>query len=243
MMRPESLSKAIFAHRGASAYAPENTLAAFRSAQQSQADGIEFDIHLSKDHHIIVIHDEDVSRTTNGRGKVQDLMLEEIRRLDAGQGEIVPTLPQVLDLLGDKMMLNIELKGFTGTASLLPEKVTELVHDRQINRNVIYSSFNPLLLMRTRRLAPDAKCGLLLLSGALGTVVRLIFSPFVQPWSLHPDFSSVSAQYVQRAQQKGQAVITYTVNQPEDMRQMFSLGIHGLITDDPVQAREVREEK
>jgi len=239
-MQATSLHKAVFAHRGASAHAPENTLAAFRLAQQSRADGIEFDIHLTKDQQIVVIHDEDVARTTNGQGKVQNLTLEEIRRLDAGQGEKVPTLTEVLDMIGDQMYINIELKGFGGAAARLPEKCVTLVKAHQLGSKVIYSSFNPPLLIRIRRHAPEAKLGLLMLAGQSGTVVRLIFSPWVRPWSLHPDYSSVTQSFLQRANHQGLGVITWTVNHPEEMLRLFSIGIQGIITDDPVQAIEVR---
>ncbi|HSG25766.1 MAG TPA: glycerophosphodiester phosphodiesterase family protein [Anaerolineales bacterium] len=239
-MQPETLFRAIFAHRGASAYAPENTMAAFRSALSSRADGIELDVHLSADHQIVVIHDDDVSRTTNGQGKVHALTLEELRRLDAGQGEVIPTLLDVLELIGDQMFLNIELKRFSGSAAYLPEKVTQLVNELDLNSKVIYSSFDPMLLIRTRRSDPQAKCGLLLLEDGFGTAVRLLVSTFIKPWSLHPHYSSVSHKYLQRARLRGQAVITYTVNQPEEMQRLFNLGLQGIITDDPVQAIEVR---
>ena len=238
-MQPETLFRAIFAHRGASAYAPENTMAAFRSAQSSQADGIELDVHLSADHQIVVIHDDEVSRTTNGHGKVHTLTLEELRRLDAGQGEGIPTLLEVLELIGDQMLVNIELKGFSDSAALLPKKVAGLVNDLNLDRTVIYSSFNPMLLVRTRRYSPRAKCGLLL-DGGLKSAVGLMTSVFLRPWSLHPHFSSVSHKFIQRANRKHQAVITYTVNQAQEMQRLFNLGIQGIITDDPVLAIEVR---
>lgn len=239
-MQPESLNQAIFAHRGASAYAPENTLAAFRLAQTSQADGIELDVRLSADHQIIVMHDEDVARTTNGQGKVQQLTLEELRRLDAGQGERIPTLSEVLELTGDQMMLNIELKGSKNTAALLPEKTTRLVNDLKLDNMVIYSSFNPFMLIRTLRSNPQAKCGQLLLPGSFWPIVRLFASTFINLWSLHPHYSSVSQFFMKRAQYQGRAVIPYTINQPPEMRRLFNLGVHALITDDPVQAIKVR---
>lgn len=240
-MQQPLFSQAIFAHRGASLYAPENTLAAFRLALDSQADGIELDVHLSADQQVVVIHDADVARTTNGQGKVQYLKLEELRRLDAGQGEPVPTLAEVFDLIGDQLYINIELKGESGSAALLPQRVAQLVQDCQLGSKIIYSSFYPQLLIRLRRLIPEAKLGLLLLRGISGTAVRLIFSPLVRPWSLNPDYSSVTPQFIQRAKQNGRTVIAYTVNQPDEMRRLFSLGIHGIITDDPVKAVEVRK--
>jgi len=240
-MEPTLLSQAIFAHRGASAHAPENTLAAFRFALELQADGIELDVHLSADNQIMVIHDEDVSRTTNGQGKVNHLKFEELRQLDAGRGETIPTLAEVFDLIGNQLYINIELKGFSRSAAMLPQKVAELVNERNLDHKIIYSSFNPLLLIKTRQHSPQAKLGLLMLAGGFGTAIRLIFSPFVRPWSLHPDHSSVSTEFFRRAKQHNRSVITYTVNQVDEMRRLFSLGINGIITDDPELALEVRE--
>ena len=103
----------IIAHRGASAHAPENTLAAFQLALEQGADGIELDVMLSKDGQLIVIHDDKVDRTTNGTGKVADMYLSELKVLDAGQGESLPTLPEVFDRFGGKFLINIELKNYS----------------------------------------------------------------------------------------------------------------------------------
>lgn len=240
-MRSKSLSRSIFAHRGASANAPENTLAAFRLAHQAQADGIELDVHLSADQQVVVIHDDEVSRTTNGQGKVSQLTLEELRRLDAGQGETIPTLGEVLDLIGDQLYINIELKGVSRSASGLAEAAAALVNQRKLNQTIIYSSFDPLLLFKTRRVAPQAKLGLLIDTGAAGTATHLIFAPLLRPWSLHPHFSSITPRFLQRANINQQAIITWTVNKTEEMRRLFALGIQGIITDDPEKALEVRK--
>ena len=128
----------IIAHRGASAYEPENSLRAIETAIKLKADMVEVDIRKSKDGELVVIHDENVDRTTNSKGWVSKLSLTELKRLDAGAGEMVPTLAEVLDLLKNRIMLNIELKGL-GTA----EPVYKLIKETGWqNTNLTISSFN-----------------------------------------------------------------------------------------------------
>ena len=118
----------IYAHRGASASAPENTIAAFKLAVDQNADGIELDVTLSKDGQIVVIHDDTVDRTTNSVGEVGDLSLAEIQALDAGQGEHIPTLEEVFESLDRQIIINIELKNTGLFSSTLVDQVALLVH-------------------------------------------------------------------------------------------------------------------
>lgn len=233
---------AVIAHRGASAHAPENTLAAFHLALDQRADGVELDVHLSSDGHLIVIHDDDLSRTTTGTGKVGELTLAEIRAADAGNGEKVPTLDEVLSLIQDKLWINIEFKGFAPYSPQLPEKVLALVKAHGLGEKIIYSSFDPRLLIQTRKLQPDAKVGMLLLPGLGGKLVRWVFETFVRPWSLHPHHTLAQAKFMQRAHHRGQKVLCWTVNQPEEMLRLKQLGVWGVITDNPSLALKTREE-
>ena len=233
---------AIFAHRGASRYAPENTLSAFQLALEQHADGIELDVHLTADGEMVVIHDRDLSRTTDGAGYVDKMSLADIRKADAGEGQRIPTLTEVLELVGTQAILNIELKGFSTSASDLPQAVIDLLEAHGMVQNVIISSFHPRLLAVTRRLQPDIKIGLLMTAGVLFKLVSGIFEPILQPSSLHPHYSSVNPRYLQKARANNRRVLAYTVNQPEDMRRLFAMGIDGIITDDPLTARQVREE-
>lgn len=233
---------AIFAHRGASQDLPENTLAGFELALEQNADGIELDVHLSADRKVVVIHDRDLSRTTNGTGYVDATPLSELRQLDAGEGQRIPTLAEVLTLAAGRAILNIELKGFSTSAADLPQAVIDLVSAHGLVQNVIFSSFHPRLLAATRRLMPEARIGLLTTAGMTGRLVKMIFEPRLQPSSLHPHYSSVTARYLQKAKAKGRQVLAYTVNQPEEMRRLFAMGIDGIITDDPLTARRIREE-
>jgi len=226
---------AIIAHRGASAYAPENTLAAFRKAMEARADGIELDVHLTADGEVVVIHDADLSRTTNGQGKVHQTTLKALRQLDAG-GEPVPLLEEVLQVLDDRTFLNIELKG---NDSRLPAKVLQLADKHQKESQVVYSSFNPRLLKILKQISPQSSVGLLLLPGFPGKLIQLIFESRLNLWSLHPHFSLVNKPYMLRAKQKGCRVFTYTVNHQEDVERLLNIGIDGIITDNPSAVAEM----
>lgn len=137
------------AHRGASAYEPENTLRAFERAIPMGATLLELDIHLSREGHLMVIHYAEVSRTTNGVGYVSDMTLKQIKELDAGKGEQVPTLTEVIDLARGRAKLYIELKG-----QRTPDPVVEMLNSMAFVDQVIVNSFYPLLIQKTKSLDP-----------------------------------------------------------------------------------------
>ncbi|MBN2549994.1 MAG: hypothetical protein JXB15_12600 [Anaerolineales bacterium] len=236
----------IFGHRGASAYAPENTLAAFQLALRQNADAIELDAKLTSDGQVIVIHDQTVDRTTAHTGRVRDLPLSEFRKMDGGshfdlafKGEPVPTLDDVFQAVGQLTYINIELTNYASIWDALPEKVAELVNQHQLSQRVLFSSFNPVALQRIRRLVPDAPIGLLAIKGASGAWARSMLSRVLPYNSLHPEKSDVTPSLVQNAHKRGQKVFVYTVNRQEDMIQLFQMGVDGIFTDDPVLARQV----
>lgn len=156
----------IWAHRGCSQMYPENTLLAFEKAMQINGlTGVELDIQLTKDGHMVVIHDEKVDRTTNGCGNVKDFTLEEIRRLKCRKKQRIPTIEEVLDLLEpsmrDGLLLNIELKNSVIRYEGMEEKITELIKERKLEEYVIYSTFYARSAKRLRELVPDAEIGIL----------------------------------------------------------------------------------
>jgi len=162
----------IYAHRGASGYAPENTLEAFRLAAQMGADGIELDVHLSKDGHLMVIHDAKLDRTTNGSGFVQDYTLEQLKTLDASNGMAafsgakIPTLGEVYDLLKDtSLLINVEIKTDEHFYEGIEEKCLALAREKGMEDRIIYSSFNHYTIAELLRREPEAKLGLLYMSG------------------------------------------------------------------------------
>jgi glycerophosphoryl diester phosphodiesterase len=239
-------SPAIIAHRGASACAPENTLAAFKLALHQGADGIELDAKLSRDGQVVVIHDQTVERTTPQQGKVRDLLAAELRKMDAGshfdvafQGEPIPTLEEVLKAVGRLTYTNIELTNYGSPFDALPAQVAELVRKQKLGSRVMFSSFSPIALLRIHRLLPDAPLGLLLPPGRSGKVAQALLGRLVPHQSLHPERGSVTPEMVTRAHGKGRKVLVYTVNQESEMRRLFEAGVDGIFTDDPILARRV----
>ena len=148
----------IVAHRGASAYEPENTLRAFERAIELGADMCELDLHVSKDGALVVIHDSSVDETTNGHGLVHDLELAELKQLDAGKGERIPTLQEVIDLVRGRNGLYIELK-----APETPRPTVTLLRTNQFTSpdQVIVGSFQADLVRETKQLAPELSVALL----------------------------------------------------------------------------------
>ena len=243
-------SPAIIAHRGASAYAPENTLEAFNLAVRQGADAIELDAKLTKDGQVVVIHDSTVNRTTNGKGKVKELTLEELKKLEAGShfdisfaGELIPTLDEVLQAVGKDIFVNIELTNYASPFDKLPDRVAEIVNKNQLNEHVFFSSFSPIALSRIKKLLPEAPCGLLSLNGWKGALSRALFGNSELFQSTHPEVSDVSVELINKAHQRKQKVFAYTVNQKEIMEQLFILKVDGIFTDDPLAAREVLSEQ
>ena len=143
-------------HRGARAYAPENTLASFKKALEIGVDAVELDVRKTKDNQLVVIHDADVKRTTNREGLVSEFTLKEIQSLDAGSGEKIPTLEETLDFLGKKVKILIELKE-TG----VEEQVLKIVHQKGLEKNVVITSFLEEALRKVRELDKDVETGLI----------------------------------------------------------------------------------
>jgi len=158
----------VYGHRGASGYAPENTLEAFRLAMDMGADGFELDVHMSKDGELVVIHDESVDRTTNGTGLVRDLTLAQLKELDASfgmeayRGTKIPTLGEVFALIQNtRHIVNVEIKTDEWFYPQLEEKCLALARQMGVEDRIIYSSFNHFTLMKLRQLKPDVKLGML----------------------------------------------------------------------------------
>lgn len=240
---------AVFAHRGASAYAPENTLSAFKLAINQNADGIELDVTLTADGQVVVIHDTSIDRTTTGKGQVKFMDLSTLRQFDAGSwfgpayaGECIPTLNEVLELIGDKVIINIEIQPFNSSLRHTTEKVASLVAHHGLENTIIFSSFNPRALNQIHRQLPTVPIGILLRPGILGALFKLIFDGWVNYRSIHPHYSAVTPKMIQRAKKEGHRVIAYTVNHPDDIRWLFAMGVDGIFTDDPQLALKIRAE-
>lgn len=222
----------IWAHRGASADAPENTLVAFAAAEAAGADGIELDVHLSRDGVPVVIHDERVERTTDGRGRVAGLSLAELRRLDAGgwfsprfAGEPIPVLEEVLDWAGDRLRLNIEIKEAAAGQALLD------LLPRYPRVRVLVSSFDHRLLAELRRRDGNLPLGFLFEEDGWHRVLRRALACGAE--SLHPRADRVSRPLLAACKRAGLALCPWTVDDPGHIRALRRLGIDGLFTNDP----------
>lgn len=229
----------VFGHRGAREVAPENTMAAFQKALALGADGIELDVMLSADGIPVVIHDYTLERTTNGRGRVAEHTLAQLRALDAGGGEPIPTLAEVLDAFGDSLRINIELKIASAADDGLVARVAQLVAERGLFDTVLISSFNPLALWRMRRADARLARGLLYAPGVPLYLRRAWVAPFLALDAMHPHFSMVDAVYMRWARRRGYHVNVWTVNDPGEMERLLDLGVDVLITDRPDIARTV----
>ncbi len=241
----------ILGHRGAKRYAPENTLAAFLLALEQGADGVELDAKLSADGVVVVIHDPTVERTTNGTGRVADLPLTALRELDAGgwfsdqfRGEKIPTLEEVFEALGKRALINVELTNYTTPQDRLVEKVCELVRRHGMQKNVLFSSFYPWNLTQAARLLPEVPRGLLTLQGWKGLWGRSFGFMFGDYQALHPYYTDVTPQQVQRVHRLKRTINVWSVEQEQDLRRLIAWGVDGIITPDPVLAvRVARGEK
>lgn len=218
----------IYAHRGESGRWPENTLLAFRHALQLGVDGIELDLHASADGVPVVLHDRELHRTTNGSGNVDELELAELRQLDAGLGERIPTFAEVLDLVGDQAHLDVEIKGHG-----IEEAVLTVLRQHPEVRWAI-SAFDWQTLRNVR--AVDGAAPLWPLAeavdDALFAVASELKSPTVAIW--HGAYTTASAQAIRSA---GLQPMIWTVNDALEARRVRNLGAFALCSDDPAMAR------
>lgn len=218
------------AHRGAKAYEPENTLQAFQKALDLNSDGIELDVHLSSDGHIIVIHDETIDRTTNGKGLVGDFTLAELKSFLIDGKYQIPTLIEVFDLVDKKCLINIELKGL-GTAPKVVSLIEEYISKKDWNYNqFIVSSFEWNMLEETSNLNPNIPIGVLTEENV---ETALAFAEKIKAKAIHPDFNLLNNENVQQMQEKGFLVLPWTVNTEEDIQKVKSYQVNGIISDNP----------
>jgi glycerophosphoryl diester phosphodiesterase len=220
-----------FAHRGFSARYPENTMPAFQKAIEAGCGGIELDIHLTRDGKIVIIHDETVDRTTNGRGFVKDMDYAELRGLDAGNGEPIPSMEEYFDLVEKHpLTTNIELKNSVFWYEGMEEKVIEMIRKRGIGERIIFSSFNHFSILKCKKLAPEIRCGFLVWSWIIDVGA---YAKKHGIEGIHPEYCSLTDEAVREIHSSGIAINTYTVNDRKDMERLISLGVDAIITNDP----------
>ncbi len=229
----------IIAHRGDRAFAPENTLAAFKQAADKGADAIEFDVKLTADGEVVVLHDQTVDRTTTGRGDVSKITLADLRQLDAsvqfpGQfpSEKIPTLAEVFEAVGDRLYMNIELTNYATPGDQLVQKVVDVIKKFTVQPRILFSSFYALNLRKASKLLPDVPRGLLIHEGIKGRIEHLLGWKR-DDYALHPYVTDVTPALVDRYHALGKLVNVWTVNQEKDIKNMIGWGVDGIITDDP----------
>lgn len=217
-------------HRGAKGYEPENTLIAFEKAINLGVDGIELDVHLSSDNELIVIHDETVDRTTNGKGEVNQLSLKELKALKIEITEKIPTLNEVLDVVNKRCFINIELKGI-GTAQPVIQLITHYISEKNWDyNNFIISSFDWKMLEETHSLDSKIKIGVLTEESI---DKALAFAKKINAFSIHPDYELLSKENVILMQQNGFEVYPWTVNSENAIQKIKSFNVNGIISDFP----------
>lgn len=234
----------VWAHRGASGYAPENTLPAFQKAVEMKADGVELDIQLTKDGELVVIHDETVDRVSDGTGFVRDYTLEELRRLDVSRPISgfrtvrIPTLAEVLEELKPTgLTVNIECKTGIFFYPGLEEKMLKMVRDMQMTERIWCSSFNHESVLRVKALCPEMKTGFLVqdvLADAAG------YTRQHGVMALHPAlYHMQDPELIRKCKENGLAVHIWTVNDQKDMEELCRAGADALITNYPDIAKSV----
>jgi len=227
----------VIAHRGASGQRPENTLPAFALAVEMGADMIETDLHRTRDGAVVISHDETLA-ALGGRGEIGDVTLAELRRLDAGGGERMPTLDEVLDRFGGRIAWNLELKqGSTGAYPGLEAAALDAVRVRGLLPRTLFSSFYDPVLARLRALEPAARIGLLISRRYPRQAVERARALGAE--ALHPELELVDAAWVAAAHEAGLAVHVFTVDEPEAMARLLALGVDGIFTNHPDRMRRV----
>lgn len=234
----------VWAHRGASDYAPENTLEAFELAAKQGADGVELDVQMTKDGKLVVAHDETIDRVSDGSGRIIDYTLEELREFNfnktkPGYATIkIPTLKEVYELLyATGMTVNVELKTGIVLYKGLEEQVLKLAKRMAMEERVIYSSFYHKSLLRLKKLDPSVRTGVLYSDGWLDVVK---YGKKLHADALHPALYHLqSEKLVKQAKEQGLKLHVWTVNQKEDMEQLAKRGIDAIITNRPDICRRV----
>lgn len=229
----------VIAHRGASGYCPENTMIAFEKAIMMGSDGIELDIHLTKDRKIAVMHDFTLERTTSAKGEIKNFTYRELRAADAGSWyspefsrERIPLLKDVLSLCaGENILINIEVKAGSFYYSHMEEILLEELSKYTFKGEVIISSFDHFALQSIGTLDKSAKTGLLYSSSMID--VSTYAKSIVGAVALHPHFFWVTPDLIKEASDQGLSVNAYTVNDADTAKRLLCYGVSGLMTNYP----------
>lgn len=225
------------AHRGASALAPENTMAGFEKAVELGADVIELDLHMSQDGELVVIHDDTLDRTTDGCGPVHQRSLGELMRLDAGRwfgegfaGQRIPRLDEVLDRFAGKVTLALEIKAGSTFFPGIEEKVVSALRQRAAIGDAAVASFDHYALRRLKEIEPTIRTAALLVGRPVS--LSALAGP-AKANGLALEASFVTKTEVEACRAAGLQLVVWVVNEPAQMRHFINLGVDGIITDRP----------
>lgn len=216
----------LIAHRGARAEEPENTLRAVKRAAECGADAVEIDVRLSNDQELVIMHDETLDRTTNGSGKVSEQTLEQLRALDAGKGEQIPTLSEVLLLvkaLGPELVIELKEPG-------MEERVVREIVGAGMERNIVIASFYHSSLLKMKALAPNLKTGVILSSLPVFPVTLALDAKADVIFQRYP---RLTGEYSEEARRNGLEIYVWIINTAEDFERARKLGVTGIVTDNP----------
>ena len=214
----------IMGHRGAAAVAPENTLLSVAKAIEIGVDAVEIDVRLTKDRELVVIHDASVDRTTNGRGPVSQYELRDIKTLDAGRGERIPTLQEVVDLVGGQVTLVVELK-----EEETEKKVVELIRKNHFEQQVYVISFWHGLVKTVKALAPRIKTGVLL----VGCPVDACVATQASADAVVMRYGFVNRDFVETAHKEGLQVLIWNIDDRNLLKPYVEMGVDGIASNDP----------
>ena len=231
----------ILGHRGSSGEAPENTLAAIEAAKQAGADGVEFDVKLTKDRAVVLLHDPKVDRTSDGKGFIKDIPLNDLRKLDFGEwkgnafkGERAPLLADVFDAYGDDLLLNIEIANYLTPSDGLVDEIVKVLKRSGKEMNLLFSSFSTKNLVMVKQYIPNTMVGQLVLPGLAGWRQRRACGKDYL-YSVHPNLSNIGNGFVTKAIKEGKRIYVWTVNDQENIKNVIQLGANAVITDYPGQ--------
>lgn len=229
----------VTAHRGSAAYAPENTLASIGVSIDQMADYAEIDVHQTSDGTVVLLHDNDLKRTTGVSGRIWDVTYDYVSTLDAGSwfsdefaGEKIPTLDEVIKIADGKINLNIEIKSSNFEPSLT-ESVVKIIEENNFEDNCVVTSFNYSVLKKVKQLDPSIKTGL------ISSMIIGNFSLVSNADCMSLNHSFITKSKVDEMHKNGIRVIAWTVNDKSTLKKMLEYGVDNIITDNPVLAREV----
>ncbi|MDO8518558.1 MAG: glycerophosphodiester phosphodiesterase family protein [Deltaproteobacteria bacterium] len=231
----------IIAHRGASREAPENTMKAFRLASEHGADGLELDVFLSADGSLVVTHDDNLRRLTGHNLETKKLTFAQLRELDFGQGEKIPLLSEVFEAFGEKFkVINVEIKSTGFLTNGVEKKLVELIRKFRLEEKIYVSSFNPLHIIRTKRLAPELKTGYLI-SPALKHWLarRMVFIRNSGASTINLDYHWADETRLSGYQTLGKEIWVWTVDDPDEMKKWIARGVAAIITNYPERLKKI----